>query len=186
MATTEKRFDASDVLLWVFIFHDATLKPCQKACAHLSMTLCLHQKLLESRWKVRSGKREEGHIVKTVWVVNVFMAATISNTPHFLLSNLFMSKPTHDYYYCVKLVSLILWAYSWEFTVRFSHLLCSNRNNNKDLDQAVLHAVTRSAENNLPTDFFFLSFYQGTHLSSLFVRYDKPVKTSIFRQNWFN
>lgn len=49
MATTEKRFDASDVLLWVFIFHDATLKPCQKACAHLSMTLCLHQKLLESR-----------------------------------------------------------------------------------------------------------------------------------------
>lgn len=41
-----------------------------------------------------------------VWVVNAFMAATISNTPYFLLSNLYMSKPTHDYYY-MKLASVI-------------------------------------------------------------------------------
>lgn len=181
-----KRFDASDVLLWVFIFHDATLKPCQKACARLSMILCLHQKLLESRWEVRCGKREEGHIVKTVWVVNVFMAATISNTPRFLLSNLFISKPTHDYYYCVKLVSLILWCIAesllYVLLINFAAAATTTK-------ISIRLSYTQSQDQQktiFPQIFFFLSFHQGTHLSSLLVRYDKLVKTSIFLQNWFN
>lgn len=163
----KKRFDASDVLLWVFIFHDATLKPCQKACARLSMILCLHQKRLESRWKVRCGKREEGHIVKTVWVVNVFMAATISNTPHFLLSNLYMSKPTHDYYYCVKLVSLILWFYIAE-NILYVLVIYFAAATAAKISIRLSYTQSQDQQKTVfPQIFFLLSFYQGTHPSSL-------------------
>lgn len=73
-------------------FTDATLNPWQKhrhihACQWVSLTLGM-------RWKVRCGEREVGHIVELVWVVDVFMAATITNTPYFLLSNLYVKAHT--------------------------------------------------------------------------------------------
>lgn len=46
-----------------------------------------------------------GTFAELVWVVNVFTAAII-NTPYFLLSNLYMSKPTQVCYY-LKLLSVI-------------------------------------------------------------------------------
>lgn len=115
----KRSFIASDVWMWAR-FTDATLRPWQKHTHTMSVTLCLQQQLLGTRWKVRRGKREDVHIAKPVWVVNVFMAATISNTPYFLLSNQYMSKPTHDYYYYIP--SWYLWflkctAENWQYTL---------------------------------------------------------------------